>query len=119
MNSEMRCGDPVALAGYLYEDIDPAEREAVERHLAGCEVCLSEVEGLRGTRAQLGAWTPPEVTLGFQIASDVAAAPAAEAVACRSHITEMAVADDAGMGAGGGRGRAVRGRRAACGAHER
>lgn len=70
MNSEMRCGDPAAFAGYLYDEIDPADREAVERHLAECEICASEVEGLRSTRAQLAAWTPPEATLGFRIVAD-------------------------------------------------
>ena len=76
MSSEMRCGDPAALAGYLYEEIDPAEREAVERHLGLCEICASEVEGLRGTRAELAAWTPPEAALGFRIVADAAETPA-------------------------------------------
>ena len=77
MSNEMRCGDPEALAGYLYGEIDPAEKDGVERHLAGCEICASEIEGLRGTRTRLAAWAPPEATLGFRIVSDVAETPAA------------------------------------------
>lgn len=70
MSNDMRCGDPAALAGYLYDEIDPAERNAVERHLMTCEVCASEIEGLRGTRTQLASWTPPETRLGFRVVAD-------------------------------------------------
>lgn len=76
MSSDMRCGDPVALAGYLYGEMAPAERDAVEQHLAACEICASEIDGLRGTRAQLAAWTPPDSRLGFRIVSDVLNPPA-------------------------------------------
>jgi hypothetical protein len=86
MKSEMRCGDPAALAGYLYDEIDSAERDAVERHLAGCEICTSEVEGLQGTRAHLEAWTPPDVSLGFRITSDAAESPFVEAPRARAVV---------------------------------
>src|SRR5262245_46258380 len=70
MSQEMRCGDPAALAGYLYDEIDPGERAAVERHLAACEICASEMDGLRTTRTQIAAWTPPDAQLGFRIVAD-------------------------------------------------
>lgn len=76
MSSDIRCGDPVALAGYLYGEMAPAERDAVEQHLAACEICASEIDGLRGTREQLAAWTPPDSKLGFRIVSEVLDPPA-------------------------------------------
>src|SRR5262245_57523591 len=59
---------PCALAGdrdetliaYLYNDIDPDARAAFEAHLGACAVCRAEVDGLRGVRAQLSRWNPPE-----------------------------------------------------------
>ena len=51
------------LAGYLYEDLDPASRSAVEAHLAGCARCQAMVTDfriLRGVAANLERRTPPE-----------------------------------------------------------
>jgi hypothetical protein len=62
----MTC-DSELIVGYLYEELSPAERQSVERHLASCSACRAEVEGLRGTRAALTAWTPPAHDLGFEI----------------------------------------------------
>jgi hypothetical protein len=61
------CGNYEALVAYLYDECEPAERDAVAAHLAQCASCAEEVEGLRGTRAHLSAWTPPALPLGFQI----------------------------------------------------
>ena len=63
------CGDPAALAGYLYGECDAGERAAIEAHLAVCAVCAVELASLGATRSALASWTPPEVELGFQITS--------------------------------------------------
>jgi len=48
------------LIGYLYDEIDPAAREAFEAHMAACSTCRDEVDALRGVRRDLAQWTPPE-----------------------------------------------------------
>jgi anti-sigma factor RsiW len=67
MNEHFRCGDSDALVAYLYGEGEPSEREAVAAHIARCLSCAEEIESLRGTRALLGAWTPPDASLGFRI----------------------------------------------------
>jgi hypothetical protein len=67
MNDNFRCGDPETLVAYLYDEGEPAEREAVAAHVARCVSCAEEIESLRGTRALLSAWTPPQASLGFRI----------------------------------------------------
>jgi hypothetical protein len=52
------------LVAYLYEDIDPAERDAFVRHLPGCLVCRTELDALSDVREGLGGWLPPEVASG-------------------------------------------------------
>jgi hypothetical protein len=49
-----------ALVASLYDDGDPALRAAFEAHLAACGRCRDELDALRGVRAQLGRWAPPE-----------------------------------------------------------
>lgn len=61
------CGDPAALAGFLYDDCEPAERRAIEAHLVTCQACAGELASLQATREQLAAWTPPDVRLDFRI----------------------------------------------------
>ena len=48
------------LIGYLYEDIDPVERAAFDRHLAVCAECRHELGQLGLVRQRLEEWTPPE-----------------------------------------------------------
>ena len=48
------------LVAYLYDDIDSAERAAFEAHLASCGRCRDELADLRGVRADLAKWAPPE-----------------------------------------------------------
>lgn len=55
----MSC-DKEALVGYIYDELEQAQREAFERHLASCDACREEVAGLRATRAHLARWSPPE-----------------------------------------------------------
>jgi anti-sigma factor RsiW len=71
--------DQEQLLDYLYGELQPAEREAFDRHLASCVGCRNEVDGLRGTRSHLALWAPPEPDLGFQIVRSVKPAPPAAA----------------------------------------
>jgi hypothetical protein len=49
-----------ALVASLYDDGDPVLRAAFDAHLAACGRCRDELDALRGVRAQLGLWAPPE-----------------------------------------------------------
>ncbi len=52
-----------ALVGYLYEEMDAAERAAFGAHLPTCARCRSELAALGGVRKQLARWNPPEPQL--------------------------------------------------------
>jgi hypothetical protein len=52
------------LMSYLYDDIDPVDRQAFEQHLATCARCRTELNGLGDVRGQLARWTPPEPAVG-------------------------------------------------------
>jgi anti-sigma factor RsiW len=83
MSETFQCGDNSALVGYLYDECDPAERAAIDAHLAVCAACAAELAALGSTRLQLRAWTPPEAELGFQIVrphASTAARPALDDV---------------------------------------
>ncbi len=68
--SPFDCGNVDALVSYLYDDLAPAERRAIDAHLTTCAACADEVEGLRATRGVLASWTPPDAGLGFRIVQD-------------------------------------------------
>lgn len=51
-----------ALVASVYNDGDPVAREAFDAHLAQCVRCRDEFDALRGVRAQLGQWPPPEAS---------------------------------------------------------
>jgi hypothetical protein len=72
MDANNMC-DTQLLVSYLYDEIEPASRRALEAHLASCAECRGEVAALRATRRQLAEWTPPEQQAGFQIVSRGAA----------------------------------------------
>jgi hypothetical protein len=59
--------DQELLLSYLYDELPAADRQSFDRHLASCADCRAEVDGLRGTRAHLTSWTPPEPDLGFHV----------------------------------------------------
>jgi anti-sigma factor RsiW len=59
--------DKELIIGYLYGELQPSDREALDRHLGSCAECREEIDALRGTRVHLSSWTPPEPDLGFQI----------------------------------------------------
>jgi hypothetical protein len=62
--TDMICGygddrDEILVA-YVYGDIEPAQRAAFDAHLAKCVDCRMELTELRGVRAKLEQWAPPE-----------------------------------------------------------
>jgi hypothetical protein len=48
------------LVEYLYDEMEPAGRAAFAAHLSRCPTCRSELAEMRGVRAALGRWSPPE-----------------------------------------------------------
>jgi hypothetical protein len=65
--TKFTCDDKANLVAYLYGEVDPATRQAVDDHLAQCVACAAEVTALGGVRSELGLWAPPDVELDFQI----------------------------------------------------
>jgi len=59
--------DKELLIDYLFGELAASEQEAFDKHLASCADCREEVAGLRGARAHLQSWMPPEPELGVQI----------------------------------------------------
>lgn len=53
------------LIGYLYDEIEPRDRSAFERHLAGCAPCRHELEALSDVRGSLAEWAAPVVADGI------------------------------------------------------
>lgn len=62
----MMC-DKERLVSYLYEDLPDGERAVFERHLRDCDSCRTELSGLRGVRADLISWSPPQPDFGFRV----------------------------------------------------
>jgi hypothetical protein len=56
-----------ALIAYLYDDIDPVVRDTFAAHLAACGRCRTDLADLRGVRAELAQWAPPQPA--FAVAS--------------------------------------------------
>ena len=75
-NKQFTCDDKPTLVGYLYGEIEPAERKAVEDHLTTCAACSAEVIALGDVRSELGLWVPPDVELDFAIVKKSALPPA-------------------------------------------
>jgi hypothetical protein len=48
------------LIAFVLDDVEPAEREAVQAHLAGCEACRAEAAALRATLEAASAQAVPE-----------------------------------------------------------
>lgn len=74
MSDIFQCGDNTALVSYLYDECEPAERLAIDAHLALCAACTAEIATLESARLQLASWTPPESDLGFAIVRPQASA---------------------------------------------
>ena len=75
-----------ALIAYLYDDIDPVVRVTFEAHLATCARCRTDLADLRGVRADLAQWAPPQPVLSsqFSVLSSPAPSPQPPAVWWRS-----------------------------------
>ena len=54
------CNEREKLIGYLYDEGDSSERDAVRRHLEACAECRAEIASLRSVREDLAAWEIPE-----------------------------------------------------------
>jgi polyhydroxyalkanoate synthesis regulator phasin len=64
------CPGGDALVSLLYDDFEAGavpSRDDLETHVRACATCLAEFEALGGVRAQLAAWTAPDVALGFEV----------------------------------------------------
>src|SRR5688572_11988011 len=59
--------DKERLVSYLYDDLGDAERTTFERHLRECADCRDELNALRGVRADLISWSPPQPDFGFRV----------------------------------------------------
>jgi anti-sigma factor RsiW len=59
--------DKERLVSYLYDDLGDGERAAFERHLRDCGDCRGELNALRGVRADLVSWSPPQPDFGFRV----------------------------------------------------
>jgi hypothetical protein len=77
MRAQFQCQDKEQLISYLYEEGGDEERAAVEAHLLMCPACREEISDLRGVRADLGRWPPPDADFTVRIVRDAAAAPRA------------------------------------------
>jgi hypothetical protein len=52
--------DKELLIAYLYDEADAAGRMRMESHLRECAACRDELSALRGLRAGLAEWAPPQ-----------------------------------------------------------
>ena len=67
MATQFTCDDKQTLIAYLYGELEPASRKAVDDHLARCSECAAEVAALAGVRSGLGLWVPPHAAMDFTI----------------------------------------------------
>jgi anti-sigma factor RsiW len=74
MSAPIGC-DKDRLVAYLYDEAGPAERHALEAHLARCADCARELGAFRGVRQHLAAWDAPEIDLGFRITREPLVVP--------------------------------------------
>jgi hypothetical protein len=54
------CNERERLIGYVYDEVDAAERAVIDRHVESCAECRDEIRGLRSVREDLLAWDVPE-----------------------------------------------------------
>lgn len=71
------CESQDLLIGFLYGELDAADRRTFQAHLTSCADCREELAGLRATRGQIASWSPPEPDFGFRIVRGAAAPPPA------------------------------------------
>jgi hypothetical protein len=75
MSTRFTCDDTETLVAYLYDEADPAVRDAVARHLVECGRCQAEVTALGGVRHALAQWIPPAPPLRFNVVHEPVPAP--------------------------------------------
>jgi anti-sigma factor RsiW len=76
MSETFCCDDKETLVAYLYGEIDPGLKRAVEDHLRKCAECGEEVGSLQAVRHDLASWVPAVPDLGFTIVRQPGATPA-------------------------------------------
>ena len=69
--------DKEQLVSYLYDDLADGDRSTFERHLRECEECRGELNTLRGVRADLISWSPPQPDFGFRVVREPKIVPMA------------------------------------------
>lgn len=67
MSDSRICPSKDDLVAYLYAEGDDEVQRAVEAHLAGCRACRTEVDALSDVRANLTAWSAPELAGHVQV----------------------------------------------------
>jgi len=67
--------DKDLLVSYLYDDLADRDRVAFETHLRACEACREELNALRGVRADLISWAPPQPDFGFRVVREPKVVP--------------------------------------------
>jgi len=67
--------DKDRLVSYLYDDLADGERATFERHLRECDDCRDELNALRGVRADLVSWSPPQPDFGFRVVREPKVVP--------------------------------------------
>jgi anti-sigma factor RsiW len=82
--------DKERLVSYLYDDLPDAERAVFERHLRDCDDCRVELNALRGVRADLISWSPPQPDFGFRVVREPKVLPMRPAGSWRAWWTPAA-----------------------------
>jgi hypothetical protein len=67
--------DKELLVSYLYDDAGDADRARCEAHLRDCAECREELSALRGVRADLISWSPPQPEFGFRVVREPKVVP--------------------------------------------
>jgi len=76
MSTRFTCDDTETLVAYLYDEIEPVQRDAVARHLVECARCRTELGALGGVRQALAQWSPPAPPLRFSVVQTAVPEPA-------------------------------------------
>jgi len=80
MSTRFTCDDTETLVAYLYDEIEPVQRDAVARHLVECARCRTELGALGGVRQALAQWSPPAPPLRFSVVQTAVPEPAPDNV---------------------------------------
>src|SRR5687767_14976393 len=82
--------DKERLVSYLYDDLPDAERAGFERHVRECDDCRAELNALRGVRADLISWSPPQPDFGFRVVREPKVLPMRSPSSWRAWFTPAA-----------------------------